>query len=355
MKKLLFMLMGVAATINVMAVDYTAKANLLLQATSDEDCEMYLRQSNEYGALEGYDMYMNNREVALYAINGNQKLQMAKAEDLTNLALGLKTDVSTSYTITVSGVEGAETLVLYDLADMTNIKSYPLVNNAVIEFSAAANSTIEDRFVINYQAPAPACVTVRNNLEVGRYYTICLPQEIVSFTGASFWNMSKRGEGVAYLEEEVAPLTAGQPYIFQAEAEELCVVYGNAVPAPEAGTAGALVGTFELMEQEALNAAATTANSDIYLLNSNELWKVNGQSGNNLPANRAYVVYNNLIPENPAPAPGRRVRAIPMQTNGTTGFENIQASEAPAKMIIDGKMYILRGEQMFDATGRLVK
>ena len=82
---------------------------------------------------------------------------------------------------------------------------------------------------------------------------------------------------------------------------------------------------------------------------------VSGQSGNVLPENRAYVVYSELIPGNPQSAPGRRVRAMPMQANGATGIENIKASEAPAKMIIDGKMYILRGEQMFDATGRLVK
>ena len=349
MKKLLFMLMGVAATINVMAVDYTAKANLLLQATSDEDCEMYLRQSNEYGALEGYDMYMDNRQVALYAINGNQKLQMAKAADLTNLALGLKTDASTAYTITVSGVAGA-TLRLFDLL---NQEEYDLTEGAVINITAAANATIEDRFVINYEpAPQPTCTTVRNNLVANRYYTICLDQEVVSANGASFWSMQYRNaEGsLAYLVEEQLPLVAGRPYFFQAEAEELCVeLSGDPVNGPSAF--GALHGTFTEMNQAALTAAGT----DIYLLNNNELWLVSGQSGNVLPENRAYVVYSELIPGNPQSAPGRRVRAMPMQANGATGIENIKASEAPAKMIIDGKMYILRGEQMFDATGRLVK
>lgn len=349
------MLLGIAATINVMAVDYTAKAVLKLEANSGYFCQLILRQADAFGTLNGAPMNMDDRHVALYALNGAQPLSIAMAADLTNLPLGLMCDTSESYTITVSGVEGAQTLVLFDLADPNDIKQYPLVNDAVIGFTAVAGSTIEDRFVINYVAPAPACTTIRENMEVGHYYTICIPQDIVSFNGASFWSMSNRGEGVAYLVEEAAPLTAGQPYIIQAEAEELCVVYGNAVPAPEAGTAGALVGTFELMEQEALNTAATDASSDIYLLYNNELWKVNGQSGNSLPANRAYVVYDNLIPENPASAPGRRVRAIPMQGQVATGIETLNAADAPAKTIIDGKLYIIRDKHMFDATGRMVK
>jgi hypothetical protein len=39
----------------------------------------------------------------------------------------------------------------------------------------------------------------------------------------------------------------------------------------------------------------------------------------------------------------------------TTGVENAQMDNAPVKMIINGQLFILRGEKMFDATGRLVK
>ena len=348
MKKLLFMLMGVAAAINVMATDATA--TLLLEAIpSGESCEIDLLQSNAYGALDGFDMYMPGRKVALYPIAGERQLQIAQAADFTNVQLGLKTDASTTYRITVSGVSG-EAFILHDLS---NNEDYSLVDNAVIEFTADVNATIEDRFVINYEpAPQPTCTTVRNNLVANRYYTICLDQEVVSANGASFWSMQYRNaEGtLAYLVEEQLPLVAGRPYFFQAEAEELCVeLSGDPVNGPSAF--GALHGTFTEMNQAALTAAGT----DIYLLNNNELWLVSGQEYNLLPANRAYVVYSDLVYSEPNPAPGRRVRAMPMQANGATGIENIKASEAPAKMIIDGKMYILRGEQMFDATGRLVK
>ena len=344
------MLMGVATAINMMAVDYTAKANLLLKATgSGEDCEMYLRQSNAYGDLNGFDMYMSGRQVALYAVNGTRQLELARAANFTNVYLGLKTDNTTSYKITVSGVEG-EALVLYDLFDMNDIKQYPLVNNAEITFSAPANSTIENRFVINY-TPAPTCDYSREGLVVGRYYTICLPYAVENPAGASFWNMSKRNAAgtLAYLEEVEGGLEAGKPYIFQAEAASLCFEYSG--EEASAGTNGVLVGTFEPLTQTALNATNT------FLLYNNELYRVDGGSGNSLGANRAYINYNAFVVANEAPqsAPGRRVRAVPMQANGTTGIENLNVSEAPAKMIIDGKMFIIRGEQMFDATGRLVK
>jgi len=114
MKKIVLMLLGVAATINVMAVDYTAKAKVTLEAESGYTCELTLRQAAEYGALNGAEMNMEDRKVALYALNGTTKLQTAKAADLSELKLGLMGDASTSYTLTVSAVEGAETLYIWD-------------------------------------------------------------------------------------------------------------------------------------------------------------------------------------------------------------------------------------------------
>ncbi len=204
-------------------------------------------------------------------------------------------------------------------------------------------------FSIIFPTPVPTCTTVRTGMTAGNYYTICLPKAVTGANGASFWNMSNRGDGVAYLEEAELPLVAGRPYIIQAEDAELCVEYSGDEVA--AGAYGALHGTFVAMDQTALDAAG----ADIYLLKNNELWLVSGQTGNSLAANRAYIKYSELNYSTPNPAPGRRVRAIPMQDQSTTGVENLNAAEAPVKTVIDGKMYILRGEHMFDATGRMVK
>ena len=144
------MLLGVAATVNVMAVDYTAKAKVTLEATSGYTCDLMLSSATTDGALTGSVMNMEDRKVALYALNGTTKLQIAKAADLEGVKLGLLADASTGYTLTVSMVAGTETLYIWD-ADSA---SYALTEGAVYHFAAAANATDEARFVIK-KAPLP--------------------------------------------------------------------------------------------------------------------------------------------------------------------------------------------------------
>jgi hypothetical protein len=122
-----------------------------------------------------------------------------------------------------------------------------------------------------------------------------------------------------------------------------------------AGVNGAIHGTLDPMNQTALNTAATVAGKDLYLVIGNELRRATGEGtgGNNLPAQRAFVVLGD-IPAAPANMPAH-VRAMPMQKDQAQGFENLDASEKPLKVMIDGTLYILRGEKVYDATGRLVK
>ena len=160
MKKIVLMLLGVAATINVMAVTYTAKAKVTLQAESGYTCELTLRQSNDYAALDGNEMNMTDRKVALYVLKGTTPLQIARAADLSNEKIGFMPDASTKYTITVSSVEGTETLYIWD----KDTAAYALTEGAVYHFTAAANATDDARFVIK-KTPLPTApeFCFRNN------------------------------------------------------------------------------------------------------------------------------------------------------------------------------------------------
>jgi uncharacterized repeat protein (TIGR02543 family) len=198
-----------------------------------------------------------------------------------------------------------------------------------------------------------AYTVVRENLEENRYYTVCLEKEIAEIKGASIWNLSKRGASLAYLEEASLPITAGTPFIIQATADKFEVIYdGDATPLP--GNNGVLVGTFTKLTASNLNAL-TDAGKTIYMLVSNELRPIG--NNNYLDAHRAYIDYDafEVVNTTPNNAPGKRVRAIPMHKDVVTGFENLNATDKPVKMLIDGNIYILRGEKMYDATGRLVK
>lgn len=154
MKKIMVLLLGVAAAINAMAIDYTAKAKVTLTAVeSSFTCDLKLSEYAGAGVLSGSPMNMEDRKVALYALNGATKLEIARATTFIDVPLGLLTDASTNYTLTVSSVAGTETMKIYDKE--TGLY-YDLTEGASYNFTATANTTNEDRFVLNYAAPTPA-------------------------------------------------------------------------------------------------------------------------------------------------------------------------------------------------------
>ena len=200
--------------------------------------------------------------------------------------------------------------------------------------------------------PTPALEDVRTGLEVGRYYTLCYNYAMSNVQGATFWSFVGKETGLAYIVQETATtIEAGKPYIIQATADKVQAVLGDEVSAPVAN--GALHGTFVLLEQVDFDNAGT----QIYLLNNNQLRLVSGQSGNTLAAYRAYVDASQIPDGKPSLAPGKTVRSMPMNKDAATGIDEITNDQLQMtnKVIIDGHLFILRGEKIFDATGRLVK
>lgn len=164
MRKIMLMLLVIAAAMNAMAVDYTAKVKVTLSSGSGYEQPMWLSESPSFGSsLDGSPLYESPSEglpyIALYVINGSEKLQIARTSDFKNVKVGLKTNGSTSYTITSSEVEGSGVLNLYD---METGAVYALDGSSSYNFTATANSTINDRFVLNIDVdtePLETCFT----------------------------------------------------------------------------------------------------------------------------------------------------------------------------------------------------
>lgn len=198
---------------------------------------------------------------------------------------------------------------------------------------------------------------VRTGLTDGNYYTVCFNREMKQIRGASLWSFIGRDAEFAYIVQESAPFAAGKPYVLFAESEKLEAILDREVSAPVAN--GALHGTFSLLDQADLDEKKTEAgDKDVYLVIGNELRRATGTGtgGNSLPAYRAYVIVGEIdLISTPSPAPGKKVRSMPMQKDQAQGFENLQTSDKPVKVVIDGALYILRGENVYDATGRMVK
>ena len=188
---------------------------------------------------------------------------------------------------------------------------------------------------------------VRTGLTADNYYTVCYNREMKQIRGASLWSFAGKDANFAYLVREDAPFAAGKPFIIYAESDKLEAVLDGSTEV--AGSNNGLYGTLVYMDATALSNAGAT-----YMLKNNELRPIG--TNNHLAANRAYIKLDE-IPDGGAPAglPKHRVRAMPTQSNVATDINAINAFDAPVKMMIDGELFIRRGENLYDATGRLVK
>lgn len=187
-------------------------------------------------------------------------------------------------------------------------------------------------------------------LAPGEMGTICIPQGAVA-VGADIYELV--GSEPVYgkiVFETVKHMKPGKPYMFISKGTRIDLILTDETPATAPDNSGAMKGTFEQLYLTELE--------NVYYFADHALWSCVDLTQLNVPANRAYVKLDEVDPiQDQTPAPGR-VR-MSLGVNGapavTTGVENAQMDNAPVKMIINGQLFILRGEKMYDVTGKLVK
>jgi uncharacterized repeat protein (TIGR02543 family) len=207
-----------------------------------------------------------------------------------------------------------------------------------------------------YRKPgaAPVYTTVRTDLNEGEYYTMCLKNKVTAVQGGTIWRVLSKAanDKDIILEEVTGNLDAGRPYIFRATADKLEVACTGVVAnAPITTGNNGLIGSFIQTQ--------ITQSDDNYIIYNNALYFVNS---NNVyvGANRAYLdmtgvpAYDNNEPQQ-GNAPRRRVVMTVHGEQVATGMDALNASDKPVKVLINGQLFILRGEKMFDAKGQLVK
>lgn len=210
----------------------------------------------------------------------------------------------------------------------------------------------------------PTKDVIRDGLSNGKWGTICPKQTVENVEGAVFYQITylEEKDGMPYniyLDEiGTTTLAAGKPYVFIASgAQILGNKTGDAVTAGQNhnGLHGYISATDESMALS-YSTDFNASGDNTYVVYDNSFYRINGAT--NLRSERCYININSTEPSRNYVAPSpvrRRITVNVSETNATTGFGQINSSDVPVKMIIDGKMYILRGEKLFDATGRLVK
>lgn len=262
----------------------------------------------------------------------NQEI-IARSGDIIYSA---NTDAEGNYSIEVMQADK-----IYNMNIMVLDAEYTAIENIILSAGSVADQDITH--------PADH---IRANLTVGKVGTICLPYNAIATEGATFYKLiEKDAAGKNIIFESVDVLEAGHAYIYESEAEMIAIYKGSdyeAAPIAENG----LIGTYD---GEYFTGAAL---ADKYYFSQNKVWPAAGLNSLTVGANRAYIDWTDVPAhgEGPAQAPGSRRYVL---GNGapavTTAVENINADENASKMMINGQIYILRGENMYDMTGRLVK
>lgn len=271
--------------------------------------------------------------------DGANYLAWTSGNTLTN-----ETSVTDNSTWTITISEGVTTIANKD--DNTRKLQY---NSSSPRFAAYTSA---QKAVSIYKRP-----DYSRNVS-GNYATICLPKA-GKIDGASLYEIAYYGETSKkiFFDEIVnGEMEAGIPYIFlpAAGAEKIGVYYSDntAADAPASNRNG-LYGFYDLNDPAATHNI--TEDAGHYILYNNQYWLVSGRAAY-VENYRAYIYLADITPSEPALAPGRR--RISMSVNDTqtaTGIESAEANEAPHKVLINGELFILRGEKMYNAKGQLVK
>lgn len=192
-------------------------------------------------------------------------------------------------------------------------------------------------------------------LTVGNLGTTCIENACI-VRGAEIYEIKGKNDiGKIVFDQLDADevLEAGHPYVMVAKEANIRFFNTIADPATEPYDAGnGLIGTFEQKE-----FAAGEASEGLYFFKDHALWAAK-ETGMTIPAYRCYLNMNAVGTfSGGAPAPGRRRITMDVHgQNAATGIGNVQGDEVQStKVLINGQLFILRGEKMYDATGRMVK
>lgn len=226
----------------------------------------------------------------------------------------------------------------------------PVGDVEIICTSTDANKSYTRIQKIEFQTPSYVRTEMLGN---GVYGTICVDHNVPAggVRGVTVYEIAGREPQYGKIAfDEVTEMEAGVPYVFIAHGNEMALYYGETKVDNPVDKHNGMYGTF--------TAQTLTDLDGIYYFAKSALWSCVDLTSLNLPANRAYVKLSEIdYLSDPNPAPGRKRILLGVNgQNATTDLGNVQGDEVQStKVLINGQLFILRGEKLYDATGRMVK
>jgi hypothetical protein len=176
MKKIMISLLLVAATMNVMAATVAGMAKVTIKGVeTGKYCALTIAELSDgvAGLNPGYYGELNEegKDVQMYVTYGGKKYQTfgSNATTMADLQLGIKTDASTSYTLTATSVTGTP------LKIMINGVTYTITAGMSETITLPASSTLpaagdEAKYKVQPVDPAAKAICfVYNTLQLTKY------------------------------------------------------------------------------------------------------------------------------------------------------------------------------------------
>ena len=190
----------------------------------------------------------------------------------------------------------------------------------------------------------------------GRYGTICLPNGGV-MVGAELYEVAYKdlSQNKIFFDQIVnGEMIAGRPYVFLPKegTAQLAVYYTD----DAAAAAGNYHGLYGFIGESSTDEFTIPQNDGNYIIQNNQYREV--QDGvAKIVSNRAYLKMSEIPGTAYTPLPGRKRMSIGAAAPAVaTGVEDVQGDNVQCtKVLINGQLFILRGEKMYDAKGQLVK
>ena len=232
-------------------------------------------------------------------------------------------------------------------------------NNHVMQFNSGSSifscyATASQKAIAFYvpQSSTPTADYTRDDswITSGELGTVCISHGVASVNGANIYQLAGKQAGNVVFES-VTTMEPGLPYLFEATANQVEFFFSAEAEAGSAGSHKGMYGTFS-------DITITTDLDNTYYFAGHTLWSSSDltSTGLSVPANRAYIKMDEVPTMGANPAPGKRYITLSVHgANATTGMDELNATDAPRKMILDGQLFILRGEKMYNANGQLVK
>ena len=232
--------------------------------------------------------------------------------------------------------------------------------NTLVAFGDQADNTAK---IDEYADEVVDAYINRTFPNTDEWYTLCLPFDMdetqlaatfgAGYTLATLGNSEDRGSLIHLNFNYVNTLEAGRPYLLKPGVstatvpmiEDVTIKNVDPSAAPQKAESAHMhfQGTFAPTTLEGDNKRFVGPNNYLYSP---------AEGGTNMKSFRCYFT----IPVESQALVGSKAARIVLGPQVATGTENIQSDQVPStKVIIDGTLYIIRGERTYNAQGQLVK